>query len=120
MTKQITIIETPPFLREADNLFSVEQRESLIEHLSATPNDGAIIRGTGGMRKLRWQSGGKGKRGGARVIYYYFNKAHPVFLLAAYGKNEKSDLSSAERNALKAVSKRIIDGYAAGTKRNTR
>lgn len=69
------------------------------------------------MRKLRWQSGAKGKRGGARVIYYYYNKDHPIFLLAAYGKNEKDNLSPAERNALKTVSEQIIQSYGAQKKR---
>jgi|TARA_B100000315_G_scaffold236463_1_gene252235 mRNA-degrading endonuclease RelE of RelBE toxin-antitoxin system len=117
VTKRITIIETPPFIREAERLFSVEQRESLIDHLSFAPSSGVLIRGTGGMRKLRWQSGAKGKRGGARVIYYFFNNDHPIFLLAAYGKNEKDNLSPAQRNALKSVSERIVQDYAAPRKR---
>jgi hypothetical protein len=117
VAKRITIVETPPFIREAERLFSTEQQDSLIDELSLRPNSGVLIRGTGGMRKLRWRSGAKGKRGGARVIYYFFNKDYPLFLLAAYGKNEKDDLSAAQRHALKTVSERVIQEYAAQNKR---
>jgi hypothetical protein len=62
---------------------------------------GDLIQGTGGVRKLRWGLEGRGKRGGARVIYFYYNADLPLFLLAAYAKNVRSDLSAAERKELK-------------------
>jgi hypothetical protein len=58
------------------------------------------MQGTGGVRKLQWALGGRGKSGGARVIYDFHSEAMPLYLLAAYGKNERANLSKAERNDL--------------------
>jgi hypothetical protein len=68
---------------------------------------------TGGVRKIRWATAGRGKRGGARVIYYFHNERLPLFLLAAYGKNEKADLSKAERKAMKRLVPILVAGYPA-------
>jgi hypothetical protein len=58
------------------------------------------MQGTGGVRKLRWGRGGRGKSGGVRVIYYFHSEVMPLYLLTVFGKNEKADLSKAERNEL--------------------
>jgi hypothetical protein len=58
------------------------------------------MKGTGGIRKLRWAIGNKGKSGGVRVIYYQYNESIPLFLLTVFGKGEKAQLSPAERNEL--------------------
>lgn len=58
------------------------------------------MRGTGGIRKLRWAREGSGKSGGIRVVYYYHDHRMPLYLLTAFGKNEKDNLSAAERNEL--------------------
>jgi hypothetical protein len=71
-----------------------------------------LIRETGGVRKLRWALAGAGKRGGARVIYYFHSENLPVFVLAAYGKNEKANLSQAERNAISKLVPILVAGYA--------
>ena len=63
---------------------------------------GAVIPGTGGLRKVRWAMPGKGKRGGARVIYYHHEADYPLILLAGYAKNEKADLTAAEKKAMGA------------------
>lgn len=63
---------------------------------------GAVIPGTGGLRKVRWAMPGKGKRGGARVIYYHHEADYPLILLAGYAKNEKADLTAAEKKAMSA------------------
>jgi len=63
------------------------------------------------VRKLRWTREGMGKRGGARVIYYYHNERLPVFLLSAYAKNRKANLSRAERNAMKRLVPILVAGY---------
>jgi hypothetical protein len=59
---------------------------------------GDLVQGTGGIRKLRWGLEGRGKRGGARVIYFYHDDAMPLFALTAYAKNERADLSQQDRN----------------------
>ena len=63
------------------------------------------------MRKIRWAREGMGKRGGARVIYYYHNERLPVFLLSAFAKNRKANLSRAERNAMKRLVPILVAGY---------
>jgi hypothetical protein len=78
---------------------------------------GDLIPQTGGVRKLRWGLPGRGKRGGARVIYYFHSEQAPLFLLAAYGKNEKTNLSKAERNAMSKLIPMLVEGYRRGTGR---
>jgi len=63
------------------------------------------------VRKIRWAREGMGKRGGARVIYYYHNERLPVFLLSAFAKNRKANLSRAERNAMKRLVPILVAGY---------
>jgi hypothetical protein len=58
---------------------------------------GSVIKARGGLRKVRWGAGGKGKRGGARIIYYYGGDHMPIFLIAVYAKSEKADMTQSER-----------------------
>ena len=67
------------------------------------PALGDIIQGAGGIRKIRWQANGHGKRGGVRVIYYVYNENHPIYLLYAYPKNVQVDLTPAEKKLFRAV-----------------
>lgn len=67
----ITVAETREFIRRSDGLFSQEEKDALVLYLACHPEAGDLIRETGGLRKLRWGAGGKGKRGGARVVYYF-------------------------------------------------
>jgi hypothetical protein len=67
--------------------------------------------GTGGLRKLRWALPGRGKRGGARVIYYFHDSNMPLFLLTAYAKNQRDDLSDDDRNTLRKLTAILIDRY---------
>jgi hypothetical protein len=78
------------------------------------PDAASSSKGTGGVRKLRVASSGRGKRGGARVIYLFGGVDVPVFLLAIFAKNEKSDLSQKERNALSKLSAAILEDYRRG------
>jgi len=66
---------------------------------------------TGGARKLRWKAQGRGKSGGARAIYYYHDKSLPLFLLNVFAKNEKANLTKAERNEMRDLIPRLITGY---------
>jgi mRNA-degrading endonuclease RelE of RelBE toxin-antitoxin system len=88
------IVETDIFEEDAKRVFTETEYEALIDHLAAYPDSGVIISGGHGLRKLRWGSCGRGKRGGARVIYYWYISDDQVLLLRAYGKKEMDDLSS--------------------------
>lgn len=94
------VVETPGYLRDAEAIFTTAEREAIVTMVAADPECGEIMQGTGGVRKVRVGRGGKGKSGGGRVIYVHHNAEHPIFLLAAFAKNEKANLSKAERNAL--------------------
>lgn len=110
----LTVVETQRYLADAARCLSDDERRGVIDLLSIDPAAGVLVPDGGGIRKLRVAAGGKGKSGGARVIYFYHSRTLPVFLLAAYGKAERSDLSMAERKALAAVVKLIPDAYGRG------
>lgn len=110
----MTVVETVRFLKDASGLMPESERVQLVEFVGANPKAGDLVPETGGVRKLRWALPGGGKRGGARVIYFFHNESLPVFLLAMYGKNEKANLSKAERNAMAKVVPAIVQGYAKG------
>ena len=109
----MTVVETARFLKDVKSMMSDSEREELVAFLGANPAAGEIIPDTGGVRKIRWALSGRGKRGGARIIYYFHNERLPVFLLAAYGKNEKANLSMAERHAMKRLVPILVAGYPA-------
>ncbi len=109
----MTVIETAPFLKDTKPLMSDWEREEFVLFVGGNPEAGEIIPETGGVRKIRLALAGRGKRGGARVIYYFHNEHIPLFLLAAYGKNEKANLTKAERNAMKRLVPMLVAGYPA-------
>ncbi|MDE0389299.1 MAG: type II toxin-antitoxin system RelE/ParE family toxin [Rhodospirillales bacterium] len=102
-----TVVETPTFSRQVDKLFSEEEKRELIDFLAANPLAGDEIPGTGGVRKLRFAASGRGKRGGARVVYYYLDDAMPVYALLAYAKAAKTDLTPKERRAVTAIAAQL-------------
>jgi hypothetical protein len=106
-----TVVETPPYLADAERIFSTEERAAIVDAVSDDPQRGVVIPGTGGVRKLRVSASGRGKRGGARVIYLFGGDDLPVFLLAVFAKNEKSDLSQAERNDLARATAELLRTY---------
>jgi hypothetical protein len=106
-----TVLETPPYLADAERLFSEDERTAIIDTVSADPQCGVVIPGAGGVRKVRVAASGRGKRGGARVIYLFGGDDVPVFLLAVFAKNEKSDLSPAERNSLGKITAEMLRTY---------
>lgn len=94
-----------------------EERRVLVDYLAYNPITGELIPGTGGVRKLRWALEGRGKRGGARVVYYYHSEAMPLFALTAYAKNERADLSQADRNDFRRLTALLVESYARRNKR---
>jgi hypothetical protein len=103
-----TIVELPEFLRRVDKLLGESERQSLISYVAEFPKSGVIMRGTGGIRKLRWAREGGGKSGGARVVYYFHNEQIPLYLLTIFGKGEKANLSPSERKELAGLVKLLI------------
>ena len=99
----ITIIETQQFIRKAESLMDSDERQALVVYIAQNPQAGDIIPRTGGVRKLRIAGKGRGKSGGHRVIYYYYDDKSPVLLFTIYGKNEKANLTDAEEKALYKV-----------------
>ena len=98
-----TVMETPTFTRQADKIFSEDERRELIDLLAENPLAGDEIPGTGGVRKLRFSASGRGKRGGARVIYYYLDRAMPIYALLAYTKAAKIDMTPEEKRTISAI-----------------
>ncbi len=94
------VAELPSFIRLADKLLSQDERIALISYLAEHPKAGDLMEGTGGVRKLRWRRSGQGKRGGLRIIYYYYDDAMPLYLLTLFAKGDKTNPSKAERNEL--------------------
>jgi hypothetical protein len=106
-----TIVEMPEYLRKSVKLLTDPQRLSIINYLASHPASGDIMQGTGGIRKLRWSAQGSGKSGGVRIIYYYHNESMPIFLLTVFGKGEKANLTSSERNELSKFTTLLVKNY---------
>lgn len=102
-----TVAETPTFTRQASNIFTEDEKQELIDFLAANPLAGDVIPGTGGVRKLRFGSAGGGKRGGARVVYYYLGEDSPLYALLAYAKSARTDLTPEERRTVATLAASI-------------
>ena len=109
--KLVSVIETAAYLADATKLMSEAERERVVDLLAADPKCGDLIRGGGGIRKVRVPLAGRGKSGGARVIYYYLRRSAPVFLLTVFAKNRQEDLSGAQVNRYARVAKLIADEW---------
>jgi hypothetical protein len=99
----MVFVETSLFSKIRERYLDDENFRLLQASLMTSPNAGALIRGSGGIRKLRWGADGSGKRGGLRIIYYSQLPANRIYLLTIYRKSEMSDLSRAELHALKGI-----------------
>jgi len=93
-------IETPIFTKEVRDLLEDDQYRALQLALIFRPEQGAIIPGSGGLRKLRWGGKGRGKRGGLRVIYYQAKEEDTFDMLFVYPKNEQEDLTPMQLRVL--------------------
>ena len=100
--------ETFEFLEKALRLIGEDGISKLERHLCRDPTQGKVIRGSGGIRKLRWASAHRGKRGGYRVIYYFVAADDRILLLDIYSKSQKSDLTKNEIKELAAAVKEIL------------
>lgn len=99
----MVFVEFPAFTRDVQSLLTDDSYARLQGLMVATPAIGDIIPGGGGIRKVRWALPGRGKSGGARVIYYWAVSADRILMLRAYAKSEKVDLTQHEISLLRQV-----------------
>ena len=97
------VVETPVFTRRVLKLLTDDDYRLLQHEVAARPDVGNIIRGSGGLRKVRWAATGRGKRGGIRVIYYWAVDREIILMLLIYGKNEQDDLTAEQLRVLKGL-----------------
>ncbi len=89
-------VETPVFTTSVRALLDDDEYRAMQSALLLRPEQGAIIPGSGGIRKLRWTGNGRGKRGGIRVIYFWIVDESVIYMLYAYAKNLASDLTPSQ------------------------
>jgi hypothetical protein len=102
----MVFIELSPFVSFRDEHWDDDEFRRFQSALVESPKAGDVIRGSGGLRKIRWIAQGRGKRGGARVIYYLQDSADRIYLIYGYVKNERDDLSP---DQLRTLAKLIKD-----------
>jgi hypothetical protein len=106
------VVETAIYLGDAKSVgLSEKERAAIVDFVARNPDAGDEIKGTGGARKIRFAGKGKGKSGGYRVISFYSGADIPVFLLNVFAKNEKTDLTKAERNEFKTTLAALAETY---------
>lgn len=94
------VFSTRTYERAIRKLLGEEARREMEESIVADPGAAPVIRGTGGIRKLRWAGSGRGKRGGIRTVYFYHAGPGAIYLLTAYAKADREDLTPADTKAL--------------------
>lgn len=99
-------IETHIFTEDVKELLSDEEYANFQKYLAENPLAGDVIQQTGGLRKVRWAAGGKGKRGGVRIIYYYVLPDSQIRLLLVYKKGKKDDLTPEQKQILRQLNER--------------
>lgn len=107
----ITVVETAAFVSDVKSCMTEEERTEAISTIAANPECGDLIPGGGGIRKVRFAVGSKGKSAGVRIIYYFHNELLPIFLLAVFAKNDRANLTKAETNMLGAAAKMLARKY---------
>ena len=94
------IFTTRTYERAVRKLISKADRQKMEEAIVADPGRAPLLRGTGGIRKLRWTGSGRGKRGGIRTIYFHHAGPEVIYMLTAYAKADRDDLTPADRKTL--------------------
>ena len=100
---EITVLQIPKFKAEATGLIGADGINAVAAYLAEHPHAGDVIPGAGGARKLRWAAKGKGKRGGARIIYLYVVIAESIYLIHCYAKNAKAGLTADDKKVLRNI-----------------
>jgi hypothetical protein len=99
----VRFIETPIFTEDVSNELSLDDYRQMQVALMLRPEQGAVIRGSGGLRKIRWRRSGVGKRGGLRGIYYWEANSETFYMLTIYRKSKQEDLSPAQLSVLRRL-----------------
>jgi hypothetical protein len=118
-TRPITVAETPLFMRQAADVWTDEERLAFVDFIARNPEAGDVIPETGGVRKVRWSRQGSGKRGGVRVIYFYYRADVPIYLLIVYAKARREDLEPEAKRAVQALAARIKQAAPTATRRGS-
>ena len=106
------VYSTRTYERAIRKLLGEEARREMEKAIAAAPAAAPVIRGTGGIRKLRWAGSGRGKRGGIRTVYFYHADPGAIYLLTAYAKADREDLTPADTRALSRLVSAIKKGAA--------
>ncbi len=106
----MVFVETSLFTKLLPGYLDDDEYRLLQIHLIEHPDTGAVIRGSGGVCKMRWRAGGKGKSGGVRVIYYWVTAEQQIFFLTLYGKGEQEDLSAQDLKRVVKLLEELKDG----------
>ena len=96
----LTVVESPIFQKLWPRYWDEDERADFAAFIAVNPDAGAVIRGSGGVRKVRWAREGSGKSSGVRVVYLTRNEAGEVYLLTIYAKSESGTISA---NTLKEI-----------------
>ena len=102
-----SVAETPIFTRQTEKLFTEDEKRERIDFVAENPLAGDEIPGAGGVREVRFAASGRGKRGGARIIYYYLDETMPLYALLAYAKNDQGDMTPDEKRTVSALAAAI-------------
>jgi hypothetical protein len=111
MAGLIIVVESDSYLSRAEKLMSESERGHVVDLIAIAPESGVVVKGTGGLRKLRIPLAGRGKRGGGRVVYWFHSVGFPAVLLWVYAKNEADDLSSEQRKRMVAIADRLLESF---------
>jgi len=107
----LTVAETQLFIHQAADVWTDAERSAFVDFIAANPEEGDVIPGTGGVRKLRWGRQGSGKRGGCRIVYFYHDDAMPLYLLMVYTKAQQEDLTPDEKRRVQALAVALREAY---------
>jgi hypothetical protein len=118
-TKPVTICELELFARQAKGIWDDGEREAFIDYIARNPEAGEIIPESGGVRKIRWRRPGTGKRGGVRVIYFYYHADAPLYLLMIYAKARQDDLSPDAKRVVQMLAARLKELHRPKSRRTT-
>jgi hypothetical protein len=107
-----TVVETPSYLAAAKHAGITDQiRSEIVQAVSEDPELGDVLVGSGGLRKFRFARLGAGKSGGFRILSYYISADYPVFLIGAFSKGDKANLTAAEKNIVAARLRTLAATY---------